>query len=169
MTVTAAATQADAFVIVTPQDADPDTAGHQVNLDADGETEITVIATPPGLPGAGRLYQITLTRLPGTTSPLSTVATLSDLSFDNLDIGTFASADTDYTYSKSQFAQNNGITVTGTATANYGATWTVDPPDTDPNTDGHQIHVDGDDTIVVTVTSQDGLLQQNYTIAPAPD
>ena len=169
VTVTATATQADAFFIITPQDADPDTTGHQVNLDADRETEITVIASPPELPGAGRLYQITLTRLPGTTSPLSTVATLSDLSLDDLDIGTFASADTDYTYSKSQFAQNNEITVTVTATANNGATWTVDPPDADPNTAGHQIHVDGDDTIVVTVTSQDGLHQQSYTIAPAPD
>ena len=169
VTVTATATQPDAFVIITPQDADHETEGHQVNLDADRETEITVIASPPELPGAGRLYQITLTQLPGTTSPLSTVATLSDLSLDDLDIGTFASADTDYTYSKSQFAQNNEITVTVTATANNGATWTVDPPDADPNTAGHQIHVDGDDTIVVTVTSQDGLHQQSYTIAPAPN
>ena len=119
-------------------------------------------------PWSGPWTDTVTTRVKDDPPAAPTGLTASQVAHDSVTvIGTFASADTNYTYSTDQFAQNDGITVTA-ATQN-GATWTIDPPDADPNTAGHQIHVDGDDTIVVTVTSQDGLHQQTYTIAPAPD
>ena len=61
VTITPTPSRADAFVVISPQDADADTEGHQVNLEADGETVITVSASPPEMFGTWRTYQVTIT------------------------------------------------------------------------------------------------------------
>ena len=61
VTITPTPSRADAVVVISPQDADADTEGHQVNLEADGETVITVSASPPEMTGTWRTYQVTIT------------------------------------------------------------------------------------------------------------
>ena len=153
VTVTATATQADAFFIITPQDADPDTTGHQVALEADRETEITVIASPPELPGAGRLYQITITGGSGTatggsgttTNGSGTATNDADTDVDprlsalSVSPGTltpaFAAATFDYTVDMAQSVEH----LTVAATAATGTTVTITAPDAGPGTAGHQV------------------------------
>ena len=60
-TVTATATHDEAEAVITPTDADSNTAGHQVNLTAGGTTEITVEVTAED--GATtKTYTVTVTR-----------------------------------------------------------------------------------------------------------
>ena len=146
VTVTATATQTDAFVIITPQDADPDTAGHQVNLEADGETEITVIASPPELPGGAYQYQVTLTGGSGTATDddaddaddgdADVDPRLSALSVSSGTLTpTFAAATFDYTVDVAQSVEH----LTVAATAATGARVVIAAPDADTGTAGHQV------------------------------
>ena len=156
VTVTPTRASSHSEVTIIPADANGIISGHQVSLE-DGETEIMLTVASNVVSDLETVYRIRLTKLAGTTSPLSADAALSDLSFDNIDIGTFASGDTEYPYALDFYGALNGLVTTMTpTTANSGATWKSNRPDADPNADGHQISVNGDDTLAITVTSQDG-------------
>ena len=167
VTIAPSAPATDAVIKITPQDADTNTEGHQVNLDADGETEITVTAAHREVQHPQFEYRVVVTQLPDTTSPLSTDTKLSALSLGDIDIGTFDSSDPHYTYKAGFHMSVDGVTATVAATTTHaGADWTASPPDADSNTEGHQILINGDVTVTVTVTAQDGLHRQTYTITP---
>ena len=167
VTIAPSAPATDAVIKITPQDADTNTEGHQVSLDADGETEITVTAAHREVQHPQFEYRVVVTQLPDTTSPLSTDTKLSALSLGDIDIGTFDSSDPHYTYKAGFHMSVDGVTATVAATTTHaGADWTASPPDADSNTEGHQILINGDVTVTVTVTAQDGLHRQTYTITP---
>ena len=165
VTVTPTATLDDAEVTVMPPDADPSTYGHQVDIDADGVTEITVTVNSPMIVIKTE-HRVELKQLPGTTAPLSDDTDLSSLSFDKLDIGDFISDKTDYKYSLGFYERLRGTTATMTLTAVDGATWTANRSDENGDVAGHQLSIDGTDTILVTVTSQDKANTREYRVAP---
>ena len=73
---------------ISPADDAAATAGHQVALESDGSTEITVTVHHQALPAeTGTTYTITLNELAGTSSPLSGDATLSSLTLSGIDYG----------------------------------------------------------------------------------
>ena len=166
VTVTPTATLDDAEVTVMPPDADPSTDGYQVDIDADVVTEITVTVNSPMIVDVETEYRVELRQLPGTTAPLSDDTGLSSLSFDKLDIGDFSSDKTDYKYSLGYYERLRGTTATMTLTAVDGATWTANRSDENGDVAGHQLSIDGTDTILVTVTSQDKANTREYRVAP---
>ena len=148
-------------------DADIIFVGHQVNLDAGGETEISVTVASSVVPNLETACRITLTELAGTTSPLSADASLSALSIDNIDFGSLSSETTEYSYSLGFYGALNGLLTTMTpTTAHSGATWRSNRPDAKTGIDGYQISLNGSQTVTVTVTSQDGAIRRTYTLAP---
>ncbi len=166
VTVTPTATLEDAEIAVMPPDADTSTGGHQVNIAAIGTTEITVAANSPMVVDAGIVYRVVLKQLAGTTAPLSDDASLASLSFVGIDIGDFSSGTTEYTYPLGFYERLNGTTATMTATPATGATWTANRSDANDDVDGYQLSIDGDDVILVTVTSQDNSNTRVYRVAP---
>ena len=96
VTVTPTPVFAYSTVEISPADSDAATEGHQVVLESDGSTDITVTVSSPEFPELTTTYTVTLNRLTGTTSPLSDDATLSGLSLSGVDIGTFSSDDYRY-------------------------------------------------------------------------
>ena len=171
VTVTPTPAFADSDVVFISVDADLIADGHQVTLDADGSTDITVTVSSRTFPTLTTTYTVTLNRLAGTTSPLSNDATLSALSLSDIDIGTFASDDYSYSYTLGFYQSLNGHTTTVSPTGtDSGATWTISPQDADPDpgATGHQVKVNGDDTVTVVVTSQDGDVRRTYTVSPGP-
>ena len=62
VTVTATTAQTDAVVDISLPDADTVTDGHQIALDSDGETELTVSVTHPELTAFPFQYRITITQ-----------------------------------------------------------------------------------------------------------
>ncbi|WP_419921437.1 cadherin-like beta sandwich domain-containing protein [Candidatus Poriferisodalis sp.] len=148
-------------------DADIIFVGHQVNLHAGGETEISVTVASSVVPNLETACRITLTELAGTTSPLSVDASLSALSIDNIDFGSLSSETTEYSYSLGFYGALNGLLTTMTpTTAHSGATWRSNRPDAKTGIDGYQISLNGSQTVTVTVTSQDGAIRRTYTLAP---
>ena len=176
VTVTPTPTLDESVIEISPADADPNTDGRQVTLDSDGSTDIIVgvygssfasQASTDEIAELTTTYTITLNQLAGTTSPLSNDATLSGLSLSGIDIGTFAPNDHRYTYTLSYYQNLNGhfTTVSPTTTA-AEATWNIGPEDADSGTAGHQVKVNGDDTITVTVTAQSSDAVRTYTLSP---
>ena len=168
-TVTVTPTPAFAYstVQISPNDSDPATDGHQVGLDVDGSTDITVTVYSPEFPTLTTTYTVTLNQLAGTTSPLSDDATLSALSLTGIDIGTFAADDYSYSYTLGFYQSLNGHTTTVSPTGTHtGATWTIGPSAS--GIDSNQVTVNGDDTVTVTVTSQNGDIRRTYTVSPGP-
>ena len=155
MTVNLTAPLEDAKITVMPPDADKSTDGHQIDIAAVGTTEITVAVSIPMVVDELIVYRVVLKQLAGTTAPLSDDANPVSLSFEGLDIGDFSSDKTDYTYSLGFYERLRGTIVTMTATFPDGATWTANRSDENKDVTGHQMSIDGDDVIVVTVTSQD--------------
>ena len=166
VTVTPTATLDDAEVTVIPPDANASVAGRQVDLEADGVTEVTVAVNSPMIVDAETMYRVVLTQLAGTTAPLSDDPGLVSLSFEGIDIGDFSSDKTGYTYPLGFYERLNGTTVTMSVTPAGGATWTANRSDEDEDVDGHQLSIDGDDVILVTVTSQDNANTRVYRVAP---
>ena len=166
VTVTPTATLDDAEVTVMPPDANASLAGRQVDLEADGVTEVTVAVNSPMIVDAETMYRVVLTQLAGTTAPLSDDPGLVSLSFEGIDIGDFSSDKTGYTYPLGFYERLNGTTVTMSVTPAGGATWTANRSDEDEDVDGHQLSIDGDDVILVTVTSQDNANTRVYRVAP---
>ena len=68
VTVTATTTQSTAKAVITPADADGNTAGHQVSL-GDGQTDITVEVTAQS--DATRTYTVAVTRAPDLPTGVS--------------------------------------------------------------------------------------------------
>ena len=155
-------------MVIAPSDADSNPAnGHQVTLNASGDTAITVTVTAPN-GSATKVYTVTLTKLAGTTHPLSPDATLSALSLSDISIGVFDSAVTEYRYDTNladALAGSAIETVTVAATpAGSNANVSVTPPDADSGTTGHQVDVSGNTTVIkAVVTAQDGT-RQTYSI-----
>ena len=169
VTVSPSASSDESEVMISPNDSDPDTGGHQVDLEADGSTIITVSVVSLEFPDLTTTYTITLTRLDGTIAPLSDDATLSSLSLTGIDIGTFSSDDYRYSYTLGFYQSLNGHTTTvSPTTTDSAATWTISTEDADPGTVDHQVAVNGDDWITVAVVSQDGAVRRTYTVAPGP-
>ena len=169
VTVTPTATLADAEVTIMPPDADTSTDGYQVDIAAVGTTEITVAVSIPMAVDEFIVYRVVLKQLAGTTAPLSDVASLASLSFEGIDIGDFSSDKTDYTFLLGFYQQLNGTTATMSVTAAAGATWTTNRTDENEDVAGHQLSIDRDDVIVVTVTSQDNANTRVYRVTPQAD
>ena len=172
-TVDAVAERADdgATVSIAPGDHDSDAAnGHQVVLEEDGLTEITV-TVGDSAPGNPLVYRVSLRRLANTTHPLSSDASLSALSLSGLDIGEFSREDTGYSYRLDTLREIiDGVTATVTATKNDpSAAVVISPADADPNTDGHQVVLNGYQTVSIVVTPQDGSAKLTYKVVPHPN
>ncbi len=166
VTVTPTATLDDAEVTVMPPDADSSLDGRQVDIEADGVTEITVAVNSPMIVDAETVYRVVLTQLADTTAPLSDDPGLVSLSFEGIDIGDFSSDTTGYTYPLGFYERLNGTTATMSITPADGATWTANRSDEDEDVAGHQLSIDGTDVILVTVTSQDNANTRVYRVAP---
>ena len=138
-TVTATANHAGASVSIAP--------GAEVSL-AEGENEIAVTATAEdGL--TTRTYTVAVTRAASSDD-----ATLSALSLSGINIGTFSSTVTAYTAEV-----GNGVAATTvTATPSHSAASVSIAP-------GSEVSLaEGENEITVTVTAQDGLTTQAYTV-----
>ena len=88
-------------------------------------------------------------------------ARLASLTLSGVDIGVFDPGTVDY-----EGTPGDGVTET-TVTAEAlqpRADIDIDPPDADPDTDGHQVSLDGTD-ITVTVMSPDGSRTRVYRVA----
>ena len=156
VTVTPTPVFNEVTVEISPTDSDLNVDSHQVALESDGNTDITVSVISPEFPDLITTYAVSLTQLAGTAKPLSDIATLSGLSLTGIDIGTFSSVDYQYSYTLGFYDSLNGLTTTfSPTTTNSGATWTISPVDADPVAPGHQVAVNGDDTITVTVMVAD--------------
>ena len=169
VTVAPTAKLADADVTIRPPDADTSTVGHQVDIAAVGTTEITVAVSIPMAIDEFIVYRVVLKQLAGTTAPLSDVANLASLSFEGIDIGDFSSDKTDYTFLLGFYQQLNGTTATMSVTVADGSTWTANRSDENEDVTGHQLSIDRDDVIVVTVTSQDNANTRVYRVTPQAD
>ena len=126
-----------------------------------GDTVITVTVTASG-GETSTTYTVTLTQLTGTTSPLSSDASLSNLELSGIDFGAFDSAGTHYEH----MLANVGGTTTVTATATHaGATVAITPGDASADDLGHQVDLGHGTVIRVKVTAQDGGATKTYTVA----
>ncbi len=165
VTVEAVSIHTGATVAISPGDADTNDEGHQVTLDADGVTDISVTLTRDG---ESMEYTLKLTTLAGTTGNLSSDNTLSALSLTGVTLSpTFDSAVTDYTYRLTNAQSDDGFTTTVAYTAgNANATVTPLPADDDGGTSGHQIDIDdgAPAAVTVTVAPQDGSPAKAYTV-----
>ena len=160
-TVTATPTHARANAVVTPADADANTAGHQVNLTAGGDTVITAEVTAQD-GDTTKTYTVTVTRAAAQT-PQSDDATLNELTLSGVTLSpAFAPGTITYTAS----VANSVESTTVTATASHArATAMVTPADADANTAGHQVNLGvGDTEITAEVTAEDGSTMKTYTL-----
>ena len=152
-TVTASASDASASVEITPEDADDQTLGDQVDL-AVGETTISVVVTAQdGV--TTRTYSVTVTRAG------SEDATLSALSFSGVTLSpAFESGTTAYTASV-----GHGVTATTvTAMAAAGAAYEVKLNGVVDQDGVVGLAVGSGNVIAVIVTAQDGKTTQTYTV-----
>ena len=67
-------------------------------------------------------------------------------------------------YSLTAPAGTEGVTVAATPTASSGVTVEVSPADSEPNTDGHQVELQDETQILVTVSENQGRGSTTYTI-----
>ena len=154
-TVMASASDANASVEVTPEDADDQTFGDQVAL-AVGETTISVAVTAQD-------GETTQTYTVAVTRAGSVDATLSALSLSGVTLTpAFASGTT--TYAASVGHGVTETTVTASASDAYAGV-EVTPEDADDRTLGDQVDLAvGETTISVEVTAQDGLTTRTYMV-----
>ena len=156
LTIRAIPTASGATVAYTPADADANTPGHQLRLDAGENTIRVVVTAQDGV--TQRTYTLTVIRL----EP-STAATLSSLS---LSAGTlspaFSSNRESYTASVGHAVSS--LTIRAETTAS-GARVAYTLADADLGTGGHQVALPvGTTTIRVVVTAQDGTTTKTYTL-----
>ena len=157
VTVTATASQSGAETLITPADADPDTAGHQVALGVGETTIIVVVRSADG--SALESYVVTVTR----AAPASDDASLSALSLSGVELSPAFSGGV-YAYSASVAVDVDETTVTAEASDDK-ATVSIAPDDADDTTEGHQVALsEGANTITVTVTAGDGQTTQDYVV-----
>ena len=163
-TVTVETNDDGATFVITPEDADPVAAGHQVNLEV-GDTEITVeVTAADGV--STETYMVIVKRL-----ALSDDAKLSALALSpgTLSPG-FAPETTGYRASVENSVETTTVTV---ETNDDDATFVIAPDDADPVAAGHQVGLDvGDTEITVEVTAADGVATETYMVTVkrlAPD
>ena len=156
-TVTATATQAAATVTVT--DGNGSTAGgtRTVAL-AEGANTITVrVTAEDGV--ATMAYTVTVTRAP---RPLSSDATLSGLSLSGVAIGTFRSDLTAYTADVEHLVETTTVTAMA---AHQSATVVIADSGGSVTNGARTVALAvGSNTITVTVTAEDGVTIQAYTV-----
>ena len=152
-TVTASANDANASVEVTPEDADDQTPGDQVNL-AVGETTISVeVTAQDGV--TTRTYTVTVTRAGAAD------ATLSALSLSGVTLSpAFASGTKAYTAS----VANSVTETTVTTSAVAGAAYEVKLNGVVDQDGVVGLVVGSGNVIAVVVTAQDGVTTQTYTV-----
>ena len=165
ITVTATASQSGARADIDPDDADTNTAGHQVAL-AEGDTVISVTVTSTN-GDSTRTYTVTVTRGAATDTP-STDATLSALSVTGVTLDPAFASDT-YAYTAS--VANDVEEVTFATTENHASATvrylkgTDELTDEDGTEDDFQVDLDvGANAITVEVTAEDGSTTQDYTV-----
>ena len=155
VTVAAEANAAEASVVITPGDADKQTAGHQVPLPSYGGNQVTVVVTAED--GTTKTYGLTVHRLAPKGEPASPSqdATLKALT---VSAGTLtpAFAATHQLYTAQVAHDVATLTVIPVAAA-AGASVTITPADADLATDGHQVALQvGNNPVAMLVTATDG-------------
>ena len=174
VTVAATANHPGAEVSVTPADADPDTAGHQITLAQGGATIVTVTVTAEDDTTTGT-YTVTVKRAPAADD-----ATLGELSLAGAALAPAFDPDT---HSYTADAPAGRLQVTLTARSSHpDAAVVISPADADDGTPGHQVALaepqpgsePAQTLIAIAVTSQDTTARRTYVIqisqtAPAGD
>ena len=158
-TVSATARDAEATVAISPADADPNAAGHQVALAAGSTTAVAVTVTAAD-GEATETYAVAVTRASAAD------ATLSSLSLSGVDFGVFDAATTDYAARVEHAVESTTVAATPT---DPDATVSIGPTDADPNTAGHQVSLAAGSTttVAVAVTAADGQATETYAVAVA--
>ena len=162
LTLAAIPAHASASVSYSPADADPDTEGYQVDLQAGANTVEATVTAENGF--TVKTYTITINVTGGTN------ADLSDLTIEGTSVTDFAAATTAYTLQVENSTEQ--VTVAGAAADAPFATVAYSADDADTDTDGHQVDLAvGENAVIVTVTAQDGTTTKEYTltISRAPD
>ena len=155
LTVAATTSDANADVVITPDDTDSVVDDHQVDLNV-GENTVTVTVTAED-GTTTKAYIITITRA-------SAAAALSALTIDGTSVPGFADATTSYTVD----VENATAQVIVEATAfDDRANVSITPDDADTGIDGHQVDLsEGENTVTVNValTLGAGSITKTYTI-----
>ena len=154
-TVSATASDGNASVVITPEDADGVAVGHQVAL-AVGETTVSVVVTAEdGV--TTRMYTVTVTRAG------SSVASLRALSLSGVTLApAFASETTTYAATVGNAVTQATVSVTA---SDGNASVVITPGDSDGMATGHQVDLAvGETTVSVVVTAQDGETSQTYLV-----
>ena len=171
VTISAAATDQYANVLIAPSDADSNAAGWQVDLvgsergSGPSETLIAVIVRSPD-GNALNAYKIKMLR----QEPEPNNVRLADLSIDDVSIHPRFDQDT-YSYAAQVRDDVDVITLLANP-SDSTATVEVTPEDSDANTDGYQIELEepvldggpATTNISVVVTSSDEIGSQTYVI-----
>ena len=130
--------------------------------DADGTVDLAVGANTISVEvtaedgQATSTYTVTVTR----TEPPSTDATLIGLTLSGVDIGTFASATTDYTASVANEVAETTVTAT---TNDDGATYVIKLGGVE-DADGTVALAVGDNAVTIEVTAEDGQTAKTYRV-----
>ncbi len=90
----------------------------------------------------------------------------ADTSLASLTLGnlSFSFSSSTLEYSLTAPAGTEGITVTSTPTASSGVTVEISPADSEPGTDGHQVELQDETRITITVSENQGRGSTTYTI-----
>ena len=131
VTVAVTATVPAARVIISPPDADPDTAGHQINLAAPGTTTSVYIAVTATDGTTRNTYTVNVTRPTAPTGPRLSALTATPGALTPV----FAAETFEYTVAVGQATEH--ITIAATAATTASAV--IAATDADADTAGHQI------------------------------
>ena len=168
VTVEAAADRPSAQLTISPADADPQQAGHQVALAAAGETTIELeLQSLTGEPA--RVYWVVLRR--SAAAPEAPSSGLNALRFSGLPALEFSEHESRYELDAPEDLEETTVIVSRTESEAAVDVFTVrgdelvvDEADHDPNAPGHQVRLSGwgDTLLLVRVTSGDGRSQRAY-------
>ncbi len=174
--VAATATRSGAETLISPADADPDTAGHQVSLaGAEAGQAPTVTAIVVVVRSAdGNALESYVIRVKRAVPP-SSDASLAELELEGLELSPVFDGEV-YEYTAAAAADVAETTVTATANDRHADVETVPgnegypevditPGDADPTIPGHQVELgEGETAISVMVTARDGITTRTYTV-----
>ena len=168
VTVEAAADDPRAQLTISPADADPQQAGHQVALAAAGETTIELeLQSLTGEPA--RVYWVVLRRSAAT--PEAPSSGLNALRFSGLPALEFSEHESRYELDAPEALEETTVIVSRAESEAEVDVFTVrgdelvvDEADHDPGAPGHQVRLSGwgDTLLLVRVTSGDGRSQRAY-------
>ena len=168
VTVEAAADRPSAQLTISPPDADPQQAGHQVALAAAGETTIELeLQSLTGEPA--RVYWVVLRRSAAT--PEAPSSGLNALRFSGLPALEFSEQESRYELDAPEALEETTVVVSRAESEAEVDVFTVrgdelvvDDADHDAGAPGHQVRLSGwgDTLLLVRVTSGDGRSQRVY-------